>query len=61
MSSRQHDYLTVVAIYGHNDGAVALPALRHRMRELPGARGLLISSAKPAALPTGIEWKPCCR
>src|SRR5476651_2455270 len=58
LNPRHHDTLTIVAIYGHNDGSAAIPALAHSMRELPGARGLLISIAKPADLPADIAWKP---
>jgi hypothetical protein len=58
MKSKRHDYLTIVAIYGHNDGATAIPALVQSMRELPGARGLLISIKKPPGLPPEIEWTP---
>lgn len=56
MSLPCHDYLTVVAISGHNDGAATLPSLSHSLRELPGARGLLVSPQQPANLPAHIRW-----
>ncbi len=58
MNSRHHDYLTIVAIYGHNDGSATIPALVHSMREMPGAKGLLISISKPPGLPDDITWMP---
>jgi hypothetical protein len=54
--SRLHEALTIVAVYGHNDGASALPALIKSAAELPGARALLLSPAKPAGLPRHIAW-----
>lgn len=54
-----HDNLTIVAIYGHNDGSSAIPSLLHSKQELPGSQALLISPAKPAALPDDIQWKRC--
>ena len=53
----KHDHLTVVSVYGHNDGASAVPAISHSMKQLPGSRGLLLSLAKPANLPDTIQWK----
>ena len=52
----EHNSLTVVSIYGHNDGASAIPAILKSMEELPGSIGLLLSSAKPENLPDQIEW-----
>ena len=51
-----HEVLTIVAVYGHNDGASAIPALTKSAAELPGARALLLSPAKPADLPRDIDW-----
>ena len=52
-----HSKLTIVAVYGHNDGASAIPALTESMFQLPGSKGLLLSVGKPANLPADIEWK----
>lgn len=54
-----HDKLTIVAIYGHNDGSSAIASLLHSKRELPGSRALLISPAPPQELPPDIQWKRC--
>ena len=54
-----HDKLTVVAIYGHNDGTSAVPALVKSVEQLPGSRGLLISPRRPANLPKHIRHKSC--
>jgi hypothetical protein len=54
-----HSQLTIVSIYGHNNGASALPSIVRSVRELPGSRGLLISVEKPENMPEGIEWKRC--
>lgn len=51
-----HDQLTIVAVYGHNDGSSAIPALLRSMRELPGSQALLISNARPVDLPLEIQW-----
>lgn len=53
-----HDNLTVVAIYGHNNGASVIPALEKSVSELPGSRGLLLSLERPAALPSHIDHCP---
>jgi hypothetical protein len=55
----EHNNLTVVSVYGHNNGVSAIPSIQKSMQELPGSRGLLISIAKPKSLPKEIEWKPC--
>jgi hypothetical protein len=55
---RNHDYLTIVAIYGHHDGASAIPSISRSMAELPGSRGLLLSISRPDALPERIQWAP---
>ena len=52
-----HSSLTVVSVYGHNDGASAIPSILKSMSELPGSRGLLLSIQKPESLPDNIEWK----
>lgn len=54
-----HDRLTIVAIYGHNDGGSAIPSLLKSKAELPGSRALLISPKKPDGLPKDISWKRC--
>ena len=53
-----HDKLTVVAIYGHNNGASAIPALERSVAELPGSRGLLLSLERPDNLPDHIDHCP---
>lgn len=53
-----HDNLTVVAIYGHNNGASVIPALEKSVSELPGSRGLLLSLERPAGLPSHIDHCP---
>lgn len=52
-----HDKLTIVSVYGHNDGSAAIPSILKSMEELPGSRGLLLSITKPDNLPSEIEWK----
>ena len=52
-----HDNLTVVAVYGHHNGASAIPALQRSVQELPGSRGLLLSIARPPMLPDNIEHR----
>lgn len=52
-----HNNLTIVAVYGHNNGASAIPSILKSMKELPGSRGLLLSLVKPDNLPDSIEWK----
>lgn len=54
-----HENLTVVAIYGHNNGESAIPALVKSVQELPGSRGLLISPRRPKGLPEHIRHKSC--
>lgn len=49
--------ITIVSIYGNNDGASAIPALSHSMEQMPGARGLLLSVEKPLNLMPSIQWK----
>lgn len=51
-----HDQLTIVAVYGHNDGSSAIPSIIKSMEQLPGSRGLLLSISKPENLPNNIEW-----
>ena len=53
----EHNNLTIVAIYGHNDGMSAVPALQKSLAELPGSKGLLLSLVEPIGLPANIEWK----
>lgn len=52
-----HTELTIVSIYGHNDGAAAIPSLVESLAQLPGSRGLLISLERPPSLPDHIAWK----
>jgi hypothetical protein len=52
-----HSSLTVVSIYGHNDGSSAIPSILKSMSELQGSQGLLLSIQKPESLPDIIEWK----
>lgn len=52
-----HNDLTIVSVYGHNDGASAIPSISKSLSELPGSKGLLLSIAKPDHLPDNIEWK----
>jgi hypothetical protein len=52
-----HTDLTVVAIYGHNDGSSAIPSIVESVSQLPGSRGLLISLERPPSLPDHIAWK----
>ena len=52
-----HDKLTIVSVFGHNDGSVAVPSIMKSMEELPGSKGLLLSIKKPKNLPSQIEWK----
>lgn len=54
-----HDRLTIVAIYGHNDGSSAIPSLLVSKAQLPGSKALLISPKKPRGLPKDIAWKRC--
>ena len=56
-----HENLTVVAIYGHNNGASVIPALVKSVQELPGSKGLLISPRRPKGLPKHIRHKSCGR
>ena len=53
----EHNNLTIVSIYGHTDGASAIPSIVKSMSEWPGSRGLLLSVTMPAGLPPNIEWK----
>lgn len=55
----QHDQLTIVSVYGHNDGSSVIPSILHSMNQLPGSRGMLISLARPMRLPSSIEWRQC--
>ena len=52
-----HDKLTIVSVFGHNDGSSAVPSIIKSMEELPGSKGLLLSIEKPENLPSDIEWK----
>jgi hypothetical protein len=54
-----HNKLTVVSVYGHNNGASAIPSILKSMKELKGSKGLLISLEKPPKLPKKIAWKRC--
>jgi hypothetical protein len=52
-----HKQLTIVSVFGHNDGSAAIPSIIKSMKELLGSRGLLLSIKKPENLPSEIEWK----
>lgn len=52
-----HDELTIVSVYGHNDGACAVPSIVQSMKELPGSCGLLLSRERPFNLPSYIKWR----
>ena len=54
-----HDQLTIVSVYGHNNGASAIPSIVKSMQELPGSQGLLISLEEPPNLPSNVVWKRC--
>ena len=54
-----HDQLTIVSVYGHNNGASAIPSIVKSMKELPGSKGLLISIEEPPNLPSNVVWKRC--
>ena len=54
-----HDQLTIVSVYGHNNGASAIPSIVKSMQELPGSQGLLISIEEPPNLPSNVVWKRC--
>ena len=51
-----HDNLTIVSVYGHNDGSSAIPAIQKSVKELPGSQGMLLSIEKPENLPDDIIW-----
>ena len=53
----EHSNLTVVAVYGHNDGSSAIASLHKSMTLLPGSKGLLLSPSRPESLPHYIEHK----
>jgi hypothetical protein len=53
----EHSNLTVVAVYGHNDGSSAIPSLVKSMTQLPGSKALLISPSRPESLPWFVEHK----
>lgn len=52
-----HEKLTIVAIYGHNDGTSVIPAMLTSLGHLPGSRGLLLSLCRPPSLPDSIVWR----
>lgn len=52
-----HNHLTVVSVYGHNDGSSSIPSLLKSTAGLPGSRGLLLSITKPTSLPEHIVWR----
>ena len=56
-SAMTHNQLTIVSVFGHNDGSAAIPAILKSVEELPGSRGLLLSIQKPQNLPAEIKWK----
>jgi len=52
----EHNDLTIVAVYGHNDGSSVIWSLLKSMQELPGSQALLISTERPIHLPPQIRW-----
>jgi len=44
----KHNKLTIVSVFGHNDGSTAIPSIMKSMQELPGSKGLLLSIKKPS-------------
>lgn len=53
----RHADLTIVGIYGHSDGTSVIPSLLESLEQLPGSKGLVISTARPKGLPDHIQWK----
>ena len=56
-SNRRFANITVCAIYGHNDGSTAIPAILRSINCLPESQALLLSIAKPVNLPDKIQWQ----
>ncbi len=56
MTTARHTDLTIVAIFGHNDGTSVIPSLVESLEQLPGSKGLVISTARPQSLPEHIQW-----
>jgi hypothetical protein len=52
-----YDFITVVSVYGHNDGASSIPSLLRSVEALPGSKALLLSISSPPSLPESIFWK----
>ncbi len=52
-----HKQLTIVAVYGHSDGASVVPAMLTSLGHLPGSSGLLLSLCRPPSLPNAIAWR----
>ncbi len=52
-----YSFITVCAVYGHKDGASAIPSLLKSSRSLPGSGALLLSPQEPANLPSEIKWQ----
>ena len=53
----EHSNLTVVAVYGHNDGTSAIASLIKSSTQLPGSKALLLSPSRPPTLPWFVEHK----
>jgi hypothetical protein len=53
----EHSNLTIVAVYGHNDGSSAIASLVKSMTQLPGSKAVLISPSRPDSLPSFVEHK----
>ena len=52
-----YNFITVVSVYGHNDGSSSIPSILKSSESLPGSRALLLSITRPASLPESIFWK----
>jgi hypothetical protein len=53
----KYDFLTVVSVYGHNDGASSIPSILRSTEALPWSKALLLSISRPHSLPECIAWK----
>ena len=53
----KYDYVTIVSVYGHNDGSTSIPSILKSSESLPGSKALLLSISCPVSLPECIAWK----
>ena len=51
--------ITIVNVDGSGSGQNAVYAIEETLKQMPGARGLLISAEIPNYLPYPITWMPC--